>query len=629
VIGELVTRAWVLGYAAVAVTAAMRAMARSADGNANADADKSANADANADVVLVRPLAGEEVGLARRLMRTGGAPFVIFAVGSRTDPAEPIAQRVAARLRAQGVVASVALTGAIGPNHKADQLARALDLPRARLRGIVVVADSDVELAGDEVARLVGALGDAALVWAPPVERGRVVTWGDHASQAVLDASLHSFPLLAAIDPRGMVGKLFAVRRPALDAAGGFADLVVVLGEDMELARRLSASGYRIAVAPHVACAMGESRDAREIVRRFTRWLLVVRAQRAHLLVSYPLLLAPSPLFAIVLAWALARDDAALATIACSGLAVRLGVACLARVNAGLPLALPRAVLQSFVGDLVLLVALVLACSTRSVSWRGRQLVLGRHGVLRAASPSGRQHANERTLRERAEPARTADHERLEPAVAAHVDTGELARDAVALQDDGGVDVALRGERAAQRDPQLGLLASAEHVPETDGHDQRLPGDARDLRGAGTELERSERRALSTLGEDPYRASGMTEEPRGMPYPARTVRGIVEIDAERADATEERYASQVRRIHHRVAVAGEDELGDVERDERVPPRRVIRDEEDGRSLHETTRLVASGDEDATERAPDPCSGVTREPGIEPAALGGLDHEVTS
>jgi ceramide glucosyltransferase len=204
--------------------------------------------------LLVRPCAGAEASLGRALGSTSAAvrsfPIrVRFALASREDAALAEAARAADRLNAEGTDASVVVSGAIAPNRKADQLARTLanelDPP-----SIVIVADSDVDLSGVSLDALVRPLDDprVAAAWAAPVEVAPT-TIGDRASAAVLDASLHSFGLLAALDRNGMVGKLFAVRRDALEHVGGFGAMVEHLGEDMELARRLRAAGWRDSLA--------------------------------------------------------------------------------------------------------------------------------------------------------------------------------------------------------------------------------------------------------------------------------------------------------------------------------------------------------------------------------------------
>jgi ceramide glucosyltransferase len=624
---------WAAGYAAASLTAGLRALGR----HARAGASSIGGEEASDTVVLVRPLAGDEPGLAARMKRTGGAALVVFAVGDRDDAAAPIAHEVVTELRASGIDAGVVVTGARGPNHKAAQLAIALGTPQARTRSTVVVADSDVDLGRDAVTRLVRAMGDAGAAWAPPVEFGAASTWGDRTSHAVLDASLHSFPLLAGIDRGCLVGKLFAVRRSSLDAIGGFDGLTTVLGEDMELARRLRRGGARIVVAPFVARAMATGRGLRDVLGRYARWLLVIRTQRAGLLLSYPLLIAPLPLLAALAVLGFARDDLVLVASAGAGLAVRLAVACAARALAGLRFAPLTALGQALLADTALLLALFQALTAREVTWRGRRLAIGKGGALGSrGAPSRREHANEQPLRERTEEARRSRDDRLEAqgtvgraSLDGTVDARELALDPVPLAGDAKRDVTRGLERRSDRDPEVRVLRAAEDVAKADREHDGAPGNARDLRGPRPEVELAEGRAFTPFGEHPERTPLLSEEARGVTDGASTVGRVVEIDPEGPHTPEERHASQVRRVHHRVAVGREQELGDVERDERVPPRRVVGDQQYGRPGDDVEGLVPSGHEDATERAPDARASVAREPRVEPATLRRRDHEVTS
>ena len=605
-IAALLTSAWTLLYAGTVSTAVARAFRRP---------ERARTSSSSASCLLLRPLAGDEPGLEARLLATGGASLVVFAVGDAQDAAYPVASRAAAALRRRGIDASVVQTHATGLNHKAAQLARAVATSHART---VVVADSDVALRDGDLARLREALADGTVMaaWAPPVERGEVVTLGDQASRAVLDASLHAFPLLGAIDESGLVGKLFAIRRDALDAIGGFAPLVGVIGEDMELARRLRAHGYRsVMVRGLVARSMASARPLRDVLARYTRWLVVIRMQRPGLLLSYPTLLAPAPL--LFLALALAGDR----TVLVLALLFRLLVSCVARRLAGLPFAPLRAAAQGLLADLTLLAACGAALSSREVRWRGRTLRVSR-----------RQEAREETLGQVPDDARAAgvDHGELigeSTALETPVDSGELTLDPQLLEGDAARDVALGGERLAEGEPEIGLLGGAEDVAQADRHDDRASRDARDLRRAGTEREGAERRALAALGEDPQGAPCAIEQARGMADGSGAVGRVVEVDAERADAAKERQAPQVRRVHHRIAVAGEQELAGVERDQRIPPRRMIGDEDGRRPRDDRARLLEAGDEHASERPLDACARVAGEPRIEPAALGGRNHEV--
>lgn len=337
-------------------------------------------------VVLVRPCAGNEPSLRLTLGSSGVVTAVapgarvVLAVASRQDAAYPVASEVCAELRSQGVDAEVVETHAATANAKSGQLAAALRGERA---SVVMVADSDVMLGSGEVRALLSTLerSGAAAAWVPPSEVAAASTLGDRASHALLCGSLHAFPLLCGLDEGGMVGKLFAVRRAALESVGGFETLGDVLGEDMELSRRLRDAGLGVAAAPAVARSLASGRTLAATVERTTRWLQVIRAQRPSLLTSYPLLFFPTlPLLLLAALGPLRPGVAAL--VAVLALAGRLGVAASAR---WFTLKTPpgfATLIDTMLADLLLMTSFGRALTRRTVAWRGRSLALTPGGRL-------------------------------------------------------------------------------------------------------------------------------------------------------------------------------------------------------------------------------------------------------
>lgn len=329
------------------------------------------------DATLLRPCAGDEPGLATALASSSEAGAlgarIRFLVASADDAAWPTARRVADALAARGLDAEVVVTAARGPNRKADQLARGFAVAPAPL---VIVADSDVVLQRDLVAELMAS--PAAATWAPPIEVAPR-TNADRASSCVLDGSLHAFCLLSALDPAGMVGKVFAVRRDALEAAGGFVALVDRLGEDMELARRLRACGRSIAVVRSAAQSLASGRGWSTTVDRYARWIIVIRAQRPALLLSYPLLFAAAPLQLVVAA--ISSEPVVVSAIV---VGARLVGAVFARVRSGRRIDVGL-VFFALAADLLLLSAFVVGISRRRFAWRGSTLAIGPGGALVAS----------------------------------------------------------------------------------------------------------------------------------------------------------------------------------------------------------------------------------------------------
>lgn len=314
-------------------------------------------------------------------------PFsLVFAVARDDDPALPVARAACEALVREGIDASVSVTHATGVNQKASQLAAVID--RAAPHDAVVVIDSDVDCAALRLDALVAPLAaDASIaaVWAPVVEASGN-TFGDRASEAVLAGSLHAFPLLSKLDPEGMVSKVVALRSEALGAVGGFASLETILGEDMELARRLRAKGFRAVVHDRVATSRASGRAWSAVIDRYARWITVIRAQRPALMASYPAMFFATGLVAFGGA-CVACSPASTplsrglgVTAGALAIAARVAVAIAGRRAAGHALA--KAPLDAVLADAVLACAFVKALGARTVLWRGRVMRVARGGVM-------------------------------------------------------------------------------------------------------------------------------------------------------------------------------------------------------------------------------------------------------
>lgn len=350
-------------------------------------------------VVVVRPCAGLEPHLRRSLESTAALHHdgrahdrlrVVLSTSTLEDPARPVLLEVAASLRARGMDVTVAVVGPCGPNLKASQLAGLLD---GADDDVALVIDSDVELERLDVTQLLAPLREpharVAAVWCPPIER-EPQGLGDRMSAALLGGSLHAFPLLGTLDPWGLVGKTFAVRLEAVRDVGGFGALVQHLGEDMELARRLRARGWGIAMHRGVVASLASRRSVGQVLARYARWLMVIRAQRPLLLASYPLLLAATPglvlLGSLGVASGVPGAEVAVAVAVVARLVVATVAAAIARRHRSPYAALRDAVLA----DVLLLAAFVRALGPARIRWRDRSLRLGTHGVLEPGSPRPR-----------------------------------------------------------------------------------------------------------------------------------------------------------------------------------------------------------------------------------------------
>ncbi|MEO1482178.1 MAG: glycosyltransferase [Myxococcota bacterium] len=344
-------------------------------------------------LLMLRPCAGAEPGLLGRLISSAEVTTerlvrIRFAVANALDPAYPVAAAASVELRSRGWDADVVLTGGGGPNRKVAQLAAAVRSAGGNEPSLMVV-DSDVDLEGFDLDRMVDLLqSDPGLgaLWSPPHDDGPIETFGDRASHATLNGSFHCFPLLCGIDPTALVGKTFAIQRRALEAIGGFDALIEYLGEDVEISRRLRTAGYRVEPAPVVARSMARGRSFQDVVSRIARWTTVIRAQRPLMMFTYPVFMFAGNLLVIggtlVGTFGAGWPVGASASLALCVILTRVGLAVTARFRCGLPFSVLTAVIDSIVADVVLMLAFLRACGSRSFEWRGVPLAIDREGRL-------------------------------------------------------------------------------------------------------------------------------------------------------------------------------------------------------------------------------------------------------
>lgn len=348
-------------------------------------------------LAILRPCAGLDPELEENLLSTltaryDGAREVLLLVAAETDPAHAVAERV--RERGKEIAPTVPVRVVVTDittryNRKVAQLGRAQDLSSAP---VVVVIDSDLHVENDTLPALVAALLSDAKAGAsscPPVDV-RTDTWGDRASSALLSSTPHAFYCLAALAERSggahvLCGALIALHRHVLDELGGFLTLERYLGEDFELARLLHARGYTIPTASVRGRVTDHGRSLRSVIQRFARWATVTRQQRPHLMITYPLLIACTPLLVSFAALALVAHlpyAGPAALVVASVVAARTTLAMCLRRAYGLAADPARSFAALLLGELLVLVSAAGALGRPIVGWRGQRYRIGRGGFI-------------------------------------------------------------------------------------------------------------------------------------------------------------------------------------------------------------------------------------------------------
>lgn len=212
---------------------------------------------------VIRPLYGlePETEPALRSLLGPGVRACVFSFQDPQDPALPLARRLA---RESGGLARVLVApvepGFSGKTSNLLHGVAATDAP------VLVFADADFVVPPGGLARLLAPLDDprVGVVVALPVCHGARGLWA-RLYQAHLNvfARLEWLPYAALGLPVGAPGAAVALRRSALDAAGGVAAFGGSLADDVQLGLRVVRAGFRLRVGPVVHSLTGPCDYAR------------------------------------------------------------------------------------------------------------------------------------------------------------------------------------------------------------------------------------------------------------------------------------------------------------------------------------------------------------------------------
>ncbi len=363
----LLVAAAALGYAAAAVWVV-------ATWRGGAAVSRSPSASARPAVSVLKPLAGLEPELDSNLRSFCDQDYphfeVILGVGDPADGALATARRVAAEFpgRARVVVGD----HVAGPNRKVANLA---NLMAAARHDWIVVADSDVRVGRDYLSRLVGPLGDPAVGVVTCLYRARPLgpVWSRLGALAVNDWFLPSVLVSRALGSERFVsGATLALRRDALEAAGGFAALT----DHRSLGTVLS---------PVLVETLVHEPSARALVGHDVRWLCTIRGVAPW---GYAGLGVTQTLVACLLAALLVGPHPWALVLPAVALALRLMLHFTAQRRLGVPGTGLGTALLVPLRDLLGFAEWVVGFFTRRVRWREHELAVAPDGRIRIVTES-------------------------------------------------------------------------------------------------------------------------------------------------------------------------------------------------------------------------------------------------
>jgi ceramide glucosyltransferase len=339
-------------------------------------------------VTILKPVHGAEAGLYDNLRSFceqdyAGDVQVLFGAHDASDPAVPVVQRLVAEYPGRALALCVT-TDRRGPNPK---IANLMGMEARIAHDVVVIADSDIAVPRDYLARTVAELERSGVGLVTYLYRGDV-RGGVWARLAAMAIDYHFLPNvlvgLAAGLARPCFGATIAMKRQTLAAIGGFHAFLAHLADDNAIGVAVRRAGLRVAIPPLVVRHTCAERDAGELLRHELRWARTLRAADP---LGYMGLVLTHPL-PFALAGALAWPHPYVAT----GF-VALAIVCRLALQLQVDRTLRIGTTSTWLGparDLLSFGVLFASFFVGVVNWRGRRYKVRADGTLVPLGKAGR-----------------------------------------------------------------------------------------------------------------------------------------------------------------------------------------------------------------------------------------------
>ncbi len=354
---------------------------------------------------VLKPLHGDEPLLEAALSSTCAQDYptfqVVFGVRRTDDPALAVVERL--RQRFPGLdLAVVVDPRRHGANPKIGNLINML--PAAK-HDVLVIANSDLHVAPDWLARVVAALDRPGTGLACTLYAGLPATFALTERLGAMQIT-HSFlpgaVLSRALGRQDCLGATMALRRETLARIGGLEALADHLADDNVLGRRVRAQRLAVALAGTIPATTVPEATLGALWRHELRWARTIRAlvpgQFAASVLQYPiawamaaLLLSGGALWAWSLgaaAWAARGVAARVIDRALAPLLAPIPSPSLSASRRGLALRAPLWLLP--VRDLLSVAVMLASYAGLTVDWRGQALDADRGPTPPPPVPAGR-----------------------------------------------------------------------------------------------------------------------------------------------------------------------------------------------------------------------------------------------
>ena len=335
-------------------------------------------------IAVLKPLSGLSSNLLANLTSylESGYPRAdfFFAVPSYEDRAAeaPVA------LRSRYPYASITLLVGDEPGVANRKIAKVIRMAeRAERADAFVLSDADISVERGHLERLIGELfADERVGLVTCAYRARPIdTFASRLAALFINTDFAPMVMLAvAIEPlRYAFGATIAVRRTALEAAGGMRPLGDKLADDFELGRAVVENGWNITLSRSLVTSACEESSFGEFWQRKLRWARTYRTMRPLSLLT---ILINGPLWALVMLALTGARPVAIAVCA-AVIAARLSSSALILARTLKLPELMRDVWLVPLKDLVMAAIWAASLVGHEVAWGGRRFTISRDGVMR------------------------------------------------------------------------------------------------------------------------------------------------------------------------------------------------------------------------------------------------------
>jgi len=234
-------------------------------------------------VTILKPLCGAEPELYECLRSFCDQAYpsfqIVFGVRDRDDPAVDVVSRLRAEFPAADLAVAIDRRQH-GNSRKVSSLINMMALAR---HDFLVIADSDIRVERDYLAKVVAPLLDAKVGIVTCLYRGnpRPGFWSLLGSMFIDEWFMPSVCVTAMAGSQSFAfGATIAIRRQVLARIGGFEAIASQLADDFRIGELTRGLGLRTVLSEVVVDTCVDERTLSDLLRHELRWLRTIRAVR-------------------------------------------------------------------------------------------------------------------------------------------------------------------------------------------------------------------------------------------------------------------------------------------------------------------------------------------------------------